>query len=267
MELTVQGEAIFANTGGQPFDASKPVIVLVHGAGMDHSIWGQQARFLAHRGFSVLSVDLPGHGRSGGAARSSIKDTGDFLAELIGAAGVSGAILVGHSMGALACLRAAADHPDAVSGLVLCGAAAEMPVHPDLLAAARADNPVAAQFITAFGVGSRAQRGGNAAHGVWLTGLAQRLLEGAPAGVLGVDLAACDADKDVLENAGRVQCPTLLLLAEKDKMTPVKAALPLKGALKNAEVRILANCGHMMMVEAPGDTRAALLDFARSTSG
>src|SRR3954447_15078500 len=112
MELTVAGHTVFAATGGRDLDRNAPLIVLIHGAGMDHSVWSLQARYLAHHGRAVLAVDLPGHGRSGGAALGSIAELADWVPALLDAAGVKQAALVGHSMGAITALEAAGRHPD-----------------------------------------------------------------------------------------------------------------------------------------------------------
>ena len=50
MRLTVQGRAAYAYTGGKPFDAALPCVVMIHGALNDHSVWGLQSRYLAHHG-------------------------------------------------------------------------------------------------------------------------------------------------------------------------------------------------------------------------
>ena len=106
MQISVNGANIFINTGGQEFNKAKPTAILVHGAGMDHSVWGQQTRYIAHHGFNALAIDLPGHGRSGGAALTSIKALASFLNDLIEALPCDQATLIGHSMGALSSLEA-----------------------------------------------------------------------------------------------------------------------------------------------------------------
>ena len=73
MNFIVQGYPAYAYTGGRPFDPALPALVFVHGAALDHSVWHYPARYLAHHGFGVLAVDLPGHGRSPGALRTSIE--------------------------------------------------------------------------------------------------------------------------------------------------------------------------------------------------
>ena len=112
MELRIEGPdgpaTAYAYTGGKPFDAALPCIVFIHGALHDHSVWTLLARWFAHHGHCVLAVDQPGHGRSTGAPLASVEATADWVLALLDAAGVRRAALVGHSMGSLIALEAAA---------------------------------------------------------------------------------------------------------------------------------------------------------------
>ena len=87
MRLAVDGVEIFAATGGRTHDRAQPLIVFLHGAGLDHSVWALLARWFAHRGWAVLAPDLPGHGRSGGEPLVSIGAMADWTAGLIEVAG------------------------------------------------------------------------------------------------------------------------------------------------------------------------------------
>src|ERR1700674_3180310 len=136
MQLSVNGVDTFIATGGREFDSSQPTIVLLHGAGFDHTTWALHSRWFAYHGYGVLAPDLPGHGRSAGAPLPAIADMADWTAGLLDAAGVAKARLVGHSMGSLIALEAAARHPEKVSALGLIGTAATMTVGPELLNAA-----------------------------------------------------------------------------------------------------------------------------------
>ena len=152
MELTVDGKAVFAATGGRDFDPSNPVLIFIHGSGMDHTVWQLQTRFFAWHGRSVLAIDMPGHGRSEGPALETIADLADWIAQLIKASGAKQAALVGHSIGALIAIEAAARHPEAVSQIVLCGVSAEMPVHPELQSAGLAGDPLGKSADNLLGV-------------------------------------------------------------------------------------------------------------------
>ena len=159
MWIDRNGTKIFAQTGGKPFDVGKPTVLLVHGAGMDQTVWQQQSRYLAHHGWNVLAVDLPGHGKSEGAPLSGVGAGADWLVGLMDGLGLERASFVGHSLGALIALDAAGRYPDRIAKLALLGVTPKMPVHQDLLDAAAANQPVAGQLIVGWGFGKRAHRG------------------------------------------------------------------------------------------------------------
>src|SRR5882757_520323 len=260
MQLSVNGLQTFVATGGREFDVSQPTIVLLHGAGFDHTTWALHSRWFAHHGYGVLAPDLPGHGRSSGAPLSTIGDMADWTASLIDAAGAAKARLVGHSMGSLIALETSARHPDKFSGLALIGTAATMTVGPDLLKAAEANDHSAVDMVSIWGLGFQAELGGSLAPGLWMHSGAQRVLEQCRPGVLFNDLAACNAYQNALAAAAQVTVPATFILGERDMMTPARAGKTLAAALPNARTIILRGAGHMMMAERPDELLAALQD-------
>jgi len=261
MQYTVGGHQVYAYTGGKPFDPRLPVLVFLHGAQQDHSCWQLPSRYFAHHGRAVLAVDLPGHGRSALPPLSSIAAIADWSAALLDAAGVDKATLVGHSMGSLAALEAAARHPQRVDAIALLGCAVPMPVSAALLEAARHDEAQAMEMINVWSHSPGALLGGNAAPGLWMFGLNRRLMERAAAGVLANDLAACNDYRDGLESAAEVACPVLLVSGSRDQMTPPRAARALAGALKNVRSVTIEGCGHALMAEQPDRVLDSLRGF------
>jgi pimeloyl-ACP methyl ester carboxylesterase len=258
MRISVNGFDTFVGTGGRPFDPALPAVVMIHGAGFDHSTWALHDRWFAHHGFSVLAPDLPGHGRSAGTALTTIADLADWTAALIDAAGASSARLIGHSMGSLIALETAARHPQKITRLDLMGAAATMTVGPDLLKDAEANDHGAIDMVSIWGLGYQAELGGSLAPGLWMHGGAQRVLEAGKPGVLFTDLTACNNYQNALAAAADIKIPVTLILGERDMMTPARAGKALAAALPNARTVILAGAGHMMMVERPDEVLAAL---------
>ncbi len=258
MQLTVNGIDVFVATGGREFDTSLPTIVLLHGAGFDHTTWALHSRWFAHHGFGVLAPDLPGHGRSGGAPLATIADMADWTAALLDAAGAANAKLVGHSMGSLIALETAARHPARVTALSLIGTAATMTVGPDLLKAAEANNHDAVDMVSIWGLGYQAELGGSLAPGLWMHTGALRVLEQCRPGVLFNDLSACNAYQGALAAAAQIKVPATLILGERDMMTPARAGKALAAALPNSRTVVLSGAGHMMMVERPDELLAAL---------
>ena len=261
MRLTVDGHDVYAYTGSRPLERAQPTVVFVHGAAHDHSVWALQSRYFAHHGFNVLALDLPGHGRSGGAPLASVDAIADWLPRVLDAAGAEQAALVGHSLGSLAALACAARSPGRVTKLALVGPAVPMPVSDVLLAAAKADDHVAFELINGWSHSAGKQLGGNRVPGMWMTGAAMRLMERTRPGVLHVDLLACHAWTGGLAAAAAVQCPTLVILGARDLMAPVKSAQALLGALSDKRVVTLPNTGHAMMAEQPDAVLDALRAF------
>ncbi len=259
MRLTVDGREVYAGTGGRPFDPARPVMVFIHGAGLDHTCWQLQSRWFAWHGWSVAAVDLPGHGLSAGPPHQSIPELVTFTEQLIAAAGVPHAALVGHSMGAIVALETAAKAPDKVSQIALLGVASSMPVHPNLLRDAR-ENPAAAyDLMTGWCHSPPAKLGGNTAPGMWMTGGSRALLGHAHDGALAVDLAACNAWSGGAEAAAKVQCPTLFVSGASDVMTPARKAAELARLIPQSTSVTLNGCGHMMMSEQPDAVLDALI--------
>ena len=261
MELKVDGKTVFAATGGKPFDPGDPTGVFIHGAACDHTVWALQTRYFAWHGSGVLAVDLPGHGRSDGPALASVGAVADWLIRLLDAAGAEKAAIVGHSLGALAALDAAARRPDRIRAIALLGVAEDMTVHPDLMSAALADDHLAFELITAWAHARRSHLGGQRTPGMWMMDGYIRLLERAAPGVLGTDLAACGDYDGAAAAAVKVTCPVLFVLGESDRMTAPRATRPLAEKIAQSSTIMVPDAGHLMMVEQSGRTLDALRDF------
>ena len=261
MKLRVDGRDVFATTGGTPFDAARPAVIFLHGAGFDRTAWRLQTRFFAHHGRSVLAVDFPAHGQSVGPALASIAALADWTARLIEAAALKSAALVGHSMGALVALETAGRYPDKVRALGLCGVATEMPVHPEMLQSAKANTPKVQELMTFWGMGNALHKGGMVSPGLWLRRESLAVLSGNKPDVIHSDLAACNAYKDAPARGAAVKCPTVLVLGDGDLMTPAAKARPLAAAIAGSKTVVIANCGHFMMVERPDETLDALKPY------
>ena len=275
MKLTVNGRAVSATTGGTDFDPAKPAVIFLHGAGFDRTAWRLQTRWFAHHGRSVLAVDFPAHGWSDGPALENIAAMADWTAALIEAAGLKQAALVGHSMGALVAVETAARFPDKVRALGLCGVAAEMPVHPEMLESAKANTLKVQELMTFWGMGNALHKGGMVSPGLWLRRESLAVLSGNQPGVIHADLAACNVYKDALARAAAIKCPTVLVLGDGDLMTPAAKAKPLAAAIAGARTVVIPNCGTLHDRRAAGRDAGsaevqcliASLSITGSTSG
>jgi pimeloyl-ACP methyl ester carboxylesterase len=264
MELNVRDSRVYAYTGGKPLDASLPCVVFVHGAEADHSVWGLQSRYLAHHGRAVLALDLPGHGRTEGPPLESVEKMADWIVDVLDAAHVSRAQIVGHSLGALVALECAARDPDRVDRIALLGAAFPMRVSDELLEATRTDEARAREMITVWSHSAYAHYPGSPGPGFWVHGGNLRLMARQRPGLLPVDFAACNDYAGGLVAAAKVRCPALFLIARRDIMTPGRTVLGLVKAIRGAQVAEIAGSGHYMMAEKPDEVLDALHNFLAS---
>ena len=268
MEYLVDHHAAYAYTGGKAFNHTLPTAVFIHGAQNDHSVWILQTRYFAHHGFSVLAVDLPGHGRSGGSALHSVEAMADWLNQLLDAAHVTQAILIGHSMGSLIALEAAARRPDRIKGIAMVGTAYPMRVSSNLLETSREREPVAIDMVNIWSHSSIAQKPSAPGPGFYVHGGSQRLMQRIsainPAQVFYADFAACNDYVNGEQAASALDCPALFLLGRQDVMTPAKSASSLSSVMKQARTVTLDACGHALMAEQPDQVLDELFAFSRN---
>ena len=269
MIYTVHSAPLYAYTGGKAFNPAQPTVVFIHGVLNDHSVWILQSRYLAHHGWNLLAIDLPGHGRSGGEAPSSVEQAADAIAALLDAAGVQRAALVGHSWGSLIALEAAARLGERISHLALVGTAFPMRVSPALIEASQHDPMQALKLVNVFSRSTLAAPPSVLGAGTWVYGagmaLGRRILASNPqVNVFHRGFVACDSYGNGLNAIAQISAPVLFLLGSQDQMTPPKAAQGLIQAARTAgrtvEVAYVP-VGHHQMSEAPEETLAALKGF------
>jgi pimeloyl-ACP methyl ester carboxylesterase len=261
---------LYAYTGGRPFDPAKPTVVFLHGAQHDHSVWILQSRYLAHHGYSVLALDLPGHMRSAGPALTSVEAIAGRVAEGLLASGAQRLLLVGHSMGSLIALEVAGRMPERVAGVALVATAYPMRVSDALLGATRDDPPAAIDMINVWSHSAsmaaferKPSNPGPGFSNVWQNlRLMERIAQRDGREVLIIDFAACNAYAGGLDAARALRCPALFVLGDQDVMTPPKAAQALIEATADPTVVRVAGGGHSLMAERPDDVLKALTAFA-----
>jgi pimeloyl-ACP methyl ester carboxylesterase len=267
MQIQVKGASLYCYTGGKAFDATKPTIVMVHGVLNDHSVWILQSRYLAHHGWNVLALDLPGHCRSGGAPATSVEEAADWVLALLDAMGVQTAALMGHSLGSLIALEAAARAPTRISQLVLVGCAFPMRVAPALLEASLNAPHQALQMVNVFSRSTLAPPPSALGPGTWVFGaslaLGKKVLASNPnCNLFHTGFKACDDYANGEAAMEQVTCPTLFVLGDVDQMTPPKAAQGLIARASNARVVLLPG-GHHQMTETPEPMLKALVGFLK----
>ncbi len=242
--VELPGGRVFVDTAGRRLEGAFPLVVLVHGAGMDHTVWDPVADHLGAHATSVMNIDLPGHGRTGGEPAETIAAQAGLVAELIEASDQGIASVGGHSMGGLIALELAATRPELVDRLVLVGTGAAMPVSDRLLDAA-ADDLTAAHALLDRWSHSRTVDDATRA-------ITKAIRDRTPAGVLHTALVACDRYEDGRRRAAAVRAPALVIVGADDVMVSSDEVTALVDALPDARFVSVPDAGHDTMVDAPG---------------
>ena len=260
MYIDVRGQRTYAATGGKDFDASLPTVMFVHGSGLDHRSWALQTRWFAYNGYSVLAPDLPGHSLSAGEALESIEDMGAWLEDFIRASGAQKIHAVGHSQGFLDLLELALRAPELLKSITGIGTAGAIPVNPALLDAARNDAGKAAEMLLMWGFGPDAQYGISAVPGMQPIAIGRQIMAQNP---LYEDLVACANYANGSAAAKAIDLPTQMILARKDRLTPLKAGMAFAAEL-DAKTTVIERYGHMLPIEAPRETLQKLRELIGS---
>jgi pimeloyl-ACP methyl ester carboxylesterase len=237
----------------------RPPVVCVHGAASSSVVWidvvrrlsssptgGTRSRGRAAR-WRVVALDLPGHGQSDRwhpPSDVSIDMYRDALGTVCAQLEIERAVLVGHSMGALIALAAAAAWPERVAGLVLVNAAAKIRTSPSLAVKlpSLCWSPTTPRDVV------------ERWNAVAFT---------ADDEIAAADLGAVDR-YDATPLLARIKAPTLILSGADDLVTPPTLAADLARGLGAATARIVPQAAHMVMLEQPDTFVAELESFLQS---
>lgn len=278
--VKISDQAIFYAVRGNEFIRSNAPLVFIHGAGDSHLVWnGQLAAFgnrankfaatsiqgvPADTGRAVIALDLPGHGRSTGAGRTTVLDYAVAVREFLDALDIPQAVLVGISMGGAIAQMMALEFPERVAALGLVATGAKLRVAPQFLEGLRTDFEGTARVLVESYFASNLtpqppllKREGEME--VLKEKSLQQLLATGSAVAYG-DFAACDGF-DVRERISTIGCPTLVVCGREDKMTPVKYSEFLAERIPGARLVVIEGAGHMVMMEKAGEFEGVVREW------
>jgi len=249
------------------FEAGRgPIVALLHGLGGAASNWLLVAPALTER-CRVLVPDLPGHG--GSSALPGPAETLDPFADRVAALLPGPAVLVGHSLGAVAALRLASRNPELVRGLVLTGSAgigSSTRQRQRVLTLTSVIQP-GKRISPLWHVVARRPLLRKLAFKVVSVADPQALEPSTAEGFLaGSGLhTGIRAARDALARTDprldleRVRCPVLVLHGARDGQVPLREAFEYSRRLR-APVRAIADCGHLPLGERPRAVVDAVYD-------
>lgn len=241
-------------------------LVLVHGLATTRSVWRHVVPLLATRR-RVVAIDVPGFGGSDPAGPGfDLDQVGDAIAGGLREAGVSEPYdLVGHSMGAAVALTLAANEPSAARALVLVSPAGLRPIPAfaaswiGTLAAAYVPLRRMASPLADMPWGRRLLMTGGVLDGAALAPSEVRLLLAASGGARRTRQALrAVAAADLRALLSELPQPVGGLWGEGDRVIPPGGAATLRELRPGAICEVVADAGHIAMVEQPDSFAAAL---------
>lgn len=228
-------------------DAAPVDVLFVHGAGGTHRIWGHQVRDLA--GGDTYALDLPAHGRSSGDRRDTITGYADVALSFLDALDLERVILVGHSMGGAITQWAALHAPERLAGIGLVGTGARLRVLPAIFDGLETDFQATVDLIVDYSFAPQADPSlADAGRQEWLAHPPETIRD---------DFLACDRF-DVMDRIDEIELPVAVVVGAEDQLTPVKYARHLADNLPDAELTIVKETGHMVMLEQPAAVTGAI---------
>ncbi len=257
MIINISNKNIFFSDLGYDFDKKKKTLILLHGSGQSHVVWSLTDQFLADEGYNVISLDLPGHGNSEGPALKSIEETSEWLSKFINKLQIDKVSIVGHSQGCLISLEYASKNPEKISNLIFIAGSFEIPVNQSLINLSLTGNMESLNLMMKWGYGSSKQFiGGNPLQKILNS--AREVRE-----VLATDLIACNNYKNGSKACKEINCSTLFIFGEIDKMIKLEAGKKFASMIKNSIVHVIKNCGHMVILENAFEMREKILEFLK----
>jgi pimeloyl-ACP methyl ester carboxylesterase len=246
---------VFISSGGMDIDIKKSTIILLHGSGLTHIVWSLHEQFYSSLGFNILSLDIPGHGNSEGPSLKSIEEISDWIKSLMFKLNIEKIIIIGHSQGGLVGIDFASRYPKLIEKIVLVANSYKMPVNQDLIDLTEAGDEKSLLLMMKWGYeGSKAFIGGNPIKKI--INSARDIRE-----ILAVDLNACNNYKNGENAIKNINCPTLCIFGDLDKMVPVKAGLKMSKQITKSETKIISDCGHMIIFEKAFEMRKLVKEF------
>ena len=227
-----------------------PRVLFIHGTGGNGRAWSNQIRRLSQT-HQAIAIDLPGYGESElGESIQSTDDYVPFIDRWMEQAGWESAVLVGSSMGGRLALQLALDYPRRTEALVLVNASGlNLTDHPTMSPASVSLET----FMKALFYRPSHQF------------LVSRTIEPAPPWYATMKrLSTGSHHRDLNNRLHEIRIPTLILWGEHDQVIPPAHAEAFHQGIRGSRLQYLPKCGHVPMLERPGEVNDALVEFLAS---
>jgi pimeloyl-ACP methyl ester carboxylesterase len=238
-------------------------VILLHGVGLDRTMWQAQAHLLASVR-RVVTYDLLGHGESPRAgAATTLDDYVAQLARLLDFLRAQRAAVLGFSFGGLIAQAFALAQPARVEKLVLMSTVHERSPTQRQGVEGRLDKARSAgpQAIIEAAVGRWFSPPFIAGQPEVIGEIERRLRGNDPESFLAAYALFAKSDQGLADRIAGIAAPTLVVTGELDTGSTPDMARRMADAIPGAELEIIPEARHMMPVELPGEVGRSLRRF------
>ena len=257
MNFLINDNEVFLMDTGTTFDSNKHSVILLHGSGQSHVVWSLTTQYLSDQNYNVFALDFPGHGNSEGQCLESIEEMAEWLEKVVNKIGIQDLSLAGHSQGCLVALEYVNRYPEKVKNIIFVAGSYEIPVNKSLIDLASSGDMESLNLMMKWGYGKSKQFiGGNPLQKILNSSREVRE-------VLAVDLIACNNYKNGVNALKKINCSTLFIFGELDKMIKIEKGKEFAGLIFGSKIHIIKNCGHMIILENAFEMREKISEFLK----
>ncbi len=257
MILQIDKQNVFVSDAGQAINKNKETIVFLHGSGLSHIVWSLTEQYFSNKNYNVLAIDLPGHGGSEGKCLKSIEKISDWLEKVFNELNIFKITIIGHSQGCLEALEYYSKYSKRIQKLIFIGGSYKMPVNQDLIDLAESGDDKAVQLMMKWSYeNSKKFIGGNPVEKIISS--PRDIRE-----ILAIDLIACNNYKNGPQALKSINCPTLFIFGELDKMVNLEKGKKFAELIPNSITHVIKDCGHMIMFEKAFEMREKISEFLK----
>lgn len=228
-----------------------PPVVLIHGAGGSSLGWHSSIRRLP--GYNVISLDLPGHGRSTGTGRQSILEYARDVIDFVFSLKLPGVVPAGHSMGGAIAMQAALLAPQWTRGLIVISSGASCSLPDELI------NSLSNPNLRNSAIDALCRRLISPLGDPKWVDQTRKALQDTRQGILFGDLFAC-THYDLSGECPKISTPSLICSGRYDRFFPPQSSHQLAALIPSAREAMLEG-GHLLPLENPQELVTLFQDF------
>jgi 3-oxoadipate enol-lactonase len=240
-----------------------PVIIFIHGFPLNNTMWNGQVEVLK-ADYRVITYDIRGHGNSdpGDEVFSIVLFVNDLI-NLMDALKINHAILCGLSMGGYIALKAIIKYPDRFDALVLCDTNCIADSAEAKEKRKKAIESIKEDGVDQYAVESLKKLFSTASYGDSAEAITavKEMIMGTSVAVISYTLQALAGRSATCSKLAEIKVPVLILVGKEDELTPPSAAEQIHEGIKDSELHIIENAGHLSNLEQPDVFNEHLLRF------